>query len=183
MDLSPLATSNSNGALVPPRRFRAVSGTLRRVVKPDNVEYERKFAACQTKSAGLQYEAQVQRMLQDLWPHYEAEPAFEFYDDSGFRLARPDGLLQLHDRAVIFEIKRYHEPTAWWQLFRLYGPIVEAWSRKRVQLCEITRSYDPQIVWPGPIDVVEPLKLKSWVISNRALARACTNTGVYQWRK
>jgi hypothetical protein len=78
---------------------------------------------------------------------------------------------------VIFEIKIAHMPEAWWQLKRLYEPVLRAWPRVTgipIRCCEVVQAYDPHVPFPCEYDLVEDVL--EWVIGQRS------PMGVYKWR-
>jgi len=79
---------------------------------------------------------------------YGAECHVIYWTAKGPRNAFPDGILWLDDRTVVFEIKRQHMPEAWWQLRKHYQPVLEAYSMKPVQVCEIVEDFDLQMPFP-----------------------------------
>lgn len=108
-----------------------------------------------SQRAGNRFEAQVQSALEkDFGPHYHNNPWFAFKDASGGRRCRPDGLILCAPKlelplALILEIKIRHMPDAWWQLRRLYGPVVQvAYPRQTVRLVEIVKEYDCAMPFP-----------------------------------
>jgi hypothetical protein len=87
----------------------------------------------------------------------------------------PDGLyFNIGGFATIFEIKSQHMPEAWWQLRKLYEPVVRQLPFVNGTSCvEVTRSYDPSMGFPEPVLVVHdfdslmaapaaPLKVLIW---------------------
>lgn len=175
--LSDVAPAGSGVAVPPPPFFRPPLGELRNV----NVswqDYERATGNSAAKVAGLRFEARVQRALGKRFQGYMPAPRVEFRDDSGYRVVRPDGLLPLRNRAVLFEIKHTHMPEAWWQLERLYRPLVEHWVAPiPVQVIEIVRTFDPQMPFPCPVELITKT-LELWVSDPLAL----TKFGVFVWR-
>lgn len=180
--LSPLsdrdrAGSAGSGAVLvpPPPSFRPPRGAIRDVtVTP--VNYVRATGNTAAKMAGLRFEAKCQARLAAQWPEYLPSPRIDFWDDTGHRFVWPDGLLALHDRLVLFEIKRQHMPEAWWQLERLYRPLLAAGSRLPTQVIEIVHTYDPQMPFPCPVTLVQDLLC--WTRDESALVKF----GVVVWR-
>lgn len=167
--LSPLSNDHDRvGPLVvrvpPPPRFRALQGTPRNVtVHPGKLADVPTGTAAQR--AGLRYEAKVQQQLFiRLGYNYEISPFIHFTDDSGARTCIPDGIYRssgtrARDRYfIIFEIKSQHMPEAWWQLERLYRPLLEHHSQFKVFCCEICRSYDPAMPFPAKTKLVTDLE-------------------------
>jgi len=100
---------------------------------------------------------------------------FSFRDSDVPRLVVPDGILLRSRDVVIFEIKSQHMPEAWWQLRRLYAPVLEAWWNKPVVCCEVVKSFDPSIGFPEPVKFCR--SLDEVLSSNHGDAFR-----VFQWR-
>jgi hypothetical protein len=158
----------------PPPRFRAPVGEVRNVrLKVTGVSTQR--GNTPAKHAGILYERKAQDHLQELWPHYQRSPTLHFVDDGGARTCIPDGLLLWEDRAIIFEIKSQHMPEAWWQLRRLYQPVVEAlYPAAYVQLIEVVRSFDVAMPFPTSITLIHDIA--------GFVKLPITCFGVYIWR-
>lgn len=68
------------------------------------------------------------------------------------RHCQPDLLLETPEEIFLCEIKLSHTLDAFWQLHRLYRPVVEVLhAPKPVRLVEITRSFDPAVRFPAPM--------------------------------
>ena len=164
----------------PPPRFRAPVGEIRDVsLRGDNPFYSsRGHTAAQR--AGMRYERHIQIELKQILLHYLPSPMLHFHDDSGFRTCIPDGLHVTHQndatRFTIFEIKSQHMPEAWWQLRRLYEPVVRALQPKaEVALVEICRTLDAHTPFPEEPELIEDLKT---FVSTASDGRF----GVFRWR-
>lgn len=111
---------------------------------------------------GVIYERKVQAHLLERFAHlYHPSPWFTFWDSGGTpgresrRWCQPDGLLldPWLGTIIICEIKYQHTSDAWWQLRRLYLPVVRAafpatlWS---ISCLEIVKWYDPATLFPEP---------------------------------
>lgn len=121
---------------------------------------------------GLRYEQKVHDVLQAIYGiNYAPAKSILFRDGSGLRRAIPDGVLDLPDRLVIIEVKYSHCEVAWWQLNRLYLPLIRRLTLKPIWVCEVVHTYDPDVTWPGPHVVTT--SLHSWPMGN---------TGVMQWK-
>lgn len=146
-ELTPNGTADPGSAL-PPRGFVPLEGA------PTHVTWtERRnlsvVALGETKRRGLRYEAAVTEMLTREFPiDFHSQPAFAFRSGLRTRVCIPDGLLLRSHDAILFEIKIQHMPEAWWQLRKLYQPVVERWWEKPIQVCEIVKSFDPSMGFP-----------------------------------
>ena len=156
--LSDLGTAGLEVKVPPPPRFRAPATNVRNV-RFEPQEYARAKGDTAAKEAGLRYEEKVQHKLLDLFPGgYYASPKVSWFDDAGFRLCYPDGIITATDRVVIFEIKLQHSPEAWWQLRKLYTPVMQAKIvGLPIQVIEVVRSYDPAMPFPELVSLVADL--------------------------
>ena len=113
------------------------------------------------KLAGLAYQKRVTAWaFESKWPgSISCSPWFCFIDDSSSRhYCQPDLLFDDGERVLGCEIKIRWTADAWWQLMRLYLPVLAKVfpSRALVPLC-ITRSFDPGILISEPVDLREDL--------------------------
>ena len=78
--------------------------------------------------------------------------AFATVREASFRHCQPDFLLETPDAILLCEIKLSHTLDAFWQLEHLYGPVVsQLFPEKLLRKIEITRSFDPAILFPKPM--------------------------------
>lgn len=156
--------------VTPPRGFKFIRGTPSSVRFGGDVPHNRGRTYAQ--KLGLRYEQKVHDVLSAIYQsRYRASQSILFEDRTGLRRAIPDGLLELPDRLVIVEIKYSHCELAWWQLNRLYAPLVLRLIPRPIYVCEIVHSFDPDVKWPGPQVLVDSLhKLPM------------NGTGVLQWK-
>lgn len=170
--ISPLSapvagTGNVVPIPVPPRpQFRAPAGVPRNV----SISFHNRLippAKGNTfaRKAGLRFEAKVQKSFVGRWfEHYWPSPRLVFSDDSGQRVCYPDGILWgPHGRLIVFEIKLNHCPEAWWQLQRLYLPVLREWNGYKEELfaIEVCQHYDPETPFPEKVEMVEDLR--DWI--------------------
>ena len=110
---------------------------------------------------GLSYERRVQDCLEAIYgDKFFCSVPILYEDRTGLHRCIPDGILRLSDVAVvILEIKLTHTERAWWQLERLYTPVIRAMvgPAPRILRVEICRSYDPAVVFPSPARLVTSL--------------------------
>lgn len=158
----------------PPPRFRPLLGPTQNVqlrVAP----YIPSVGETAAQKSGLRYEALIQEKIRKEFPGYLAAPYIHFEDAYKARTAQPDGILAFDRHVFIVEIKYQHVPEAWWQLQRLYYPLVcRLWPAREVSLLEICRSFDPHVAFP--VEVVRVDDLKNWVSEPRK------EFGVLTWR-
>lgn len=84
-------------------------------------------------------------------------PWIEFVDSGKTRWCQPDALLvdPWDGRVIVVEVKYQHTERAWWQLRRLYGPLVKwLFPGHTVCLVELCRWYDPQTYFPESIHLL-----------------------------
>lgn len=147
-------------ALPPPRFHEAVSveRALRRPFRPGPSARRRPTPA---QLAGLRYEKKVKEWLAlELRPWFEEGVWFEYHDYSGMHYCQLDGLSldPVSQTAILFEVKLRWCADAWWQLCRLYAPVLRvAFPTTSFIPVVITRTYDPAIVVPSPPVIVSSL--------------------------
>lgn len=150
-------------AVPAPPKFRAPLGRIRDV-NMEETPHEHYAAAKGTSSAqkaGLSYESRVQRQLMQIFgPNYKPSPSIYFSDDRGRRCCIPDGIILGPSLSVVVEIKSQHMPEAWWQLRKLYEPVLRT-VYPHVALLEICKSYDAQMPFPEAVRLLgsSPLDL------------------------
>lgn len=144
--LSPLS-GETKPTLVPAHSgFRGIEG---QVMFPEvGKEWVGLGAQSAAQKAGLRYEEKAQAFLRSKFPDVRLSTMLHFCDDSGPRRCVPDAFLSLPDRTIAFEIKSQHMPESWWQLRKLYAPVLEALYSKPVLCVEMTKSYDPAVPFP-----------------------------------
>lgn len=176
--LTRLDSAGSAGAelsTVPPPRFRPLRGPTRDV-RLNRVEYSTAQGVTFAQKNGLRYERKVQEFLSKKFPDYIPGPYIHFTDDSMCRTVQPDGILVFDDVVFIFEIKFQHVPEAWWQLEKLYKPLLKLiYPTREVSCVEICRSFDPAMPFPTSVEGV--IDLLEWTSKPRS------DFGVYLWRK
>lgn len=113
---------------------------------------------------GIKYEAKAQAMLGEYYgPDYMPSQWVRYRGPDGrIRWCQPDGVLVDHEAntLTIVEIKLNHTEVAWWQLFRLYRPVLErlfdghGYGFRCVEVC---RWFDPAVRCPEPPRLREKL--------------------------
>jgi len=114
------------------------------------------------KAKGLRYEGQVQKRLDALenWESFSGV-WFEFTDKNGYRLAQLDwlGFNYELDIACIVEIKLSRVERGWWQLNKLYYPLVQhmfgSWPIALVEVVSNIRGVDV----PGKVAGISHLNI------------------------
>lgn len=147
--------------------------------------------------AGKRYEQRVMAWLQTVFParpclkmhmqsggaihatevlqsQLEIGPWFMYVDDRGPHVCQPDAIIRWGTSVVVVEVKRSHTADAWWQLRRLYEPVVSMALRTLTHPLEICRTYDPAVYIPDPVELLDDV--------HDAQLSARTTFGVLQWR-
>ena len=144
--------------LRPPRSFKEVKGIPSNVRFGGTARIARGHTAAQRN--GLAYEVRVLDVLAAIYGiDFRPAPSILFTDRTGNRMAIPDGILKINNTLVVVEIKLSHTERAWWQLTRLYSPLLARLVNPgtRIATVEICRSYDPSVQFPGPSTLVRSL--------------------------
>lgn len=110
------------------------------------------------KGQGVRFERKVHDVLLSRYPTYVSAMPIGFYSDGRKQVAIPDGLLYTPAGTVIVEIKLRHCMEAWFQLRRLYGPLVEKALPGKVKLLEICQHYEPEVKFPEQFQVVTSIE-------------------------
>lgn len=113
-----------------------------------------------SKKLGVKFERKVQNELVSLFgPIFQLGPFLEFSSAEGKepRLCQPDGLVLFASGwTLIIEIKLAHTLSAWFQLRKLYQPVVTKLNPTRpIRVVEICQLADPQVLLPEPIHWLE----------------------------
>lgn len=119
----------------------------------------RRLAYTGARRQGVLYERKVHEHLSDLYgDDYMPGPWFKFASvgERTMRICQPDGLIIQPEkgRITLVEVKYQHTPLAWWQLKRLYLPVLRKVCPERlwkVDFCEVVKYYDPSIPFPEQV--------------------------------
>lgn len=107
--------------------------------------------------AGVQYEKKVHAYLEQLYgERYVQSPWLKFFSDGKWRWCQPDALVidLPRGRILIIEVKYQHTSDAWWQVRRLYEPVLRIifpdvlWT---YEFCEVVKWYDPAVDFPEKV--------------------------------
>lgn len=128
------------------------------------IRYERKALAFLQKEFGRDF-------IPSRWFRYETS-------ESSQRYCQVDGMLQINNLLVVVEIKVTFTSDAWWQLRKLYEPVVRmAMKPSRMALMVVCKSFDPAVPFPEAtvaLPQVRGIFAPEW---------DCTKIGVFQWRR
>lgn len=162
----------------PPPRFKPIVGSVQ-VAHYTALPLKPPVGDTAARKAGLRYEEKVQTYLSSTFPgSYKPSPQISFKDMGGWRTCVPDGILvgQGIEPIFVFEVKSQHMPEAWWQLRRLYEPVLRVMYRTRPIVCvEVVRSFDPSMPFPERFTRVE--KLLNFIADASG-----GEFGVHRWR-
>ena len=110
-----------------------------------------------SQRAGLKFEEKMRGSLSALFPDFRPGLWF-FYSESSHHKGRRcqiDGLVEFKTRILLFEIKSQHTVNAWFQLRRLYQPIVEHVFDKKCTVVEVVERGDAMMAYPERVRVVK----------------------------
>lgn len=144
-------------ALRPPADFRSADQVeWARFCNPPPIE-RRRYTG--NRRLGVAYEAKAQAHFSERYGcRYLANPWMLYSTGGRQRWCQPDGLL-FNPKAgaiTIFEMKYQHTALAWWQVMRLYLPVLKAafppelW---RYHFCEIVKWFDVATPFPVPVSL------------------------------
>lgn len=105
------------------------------------------------RAKGISYEQNAHRYLAKRFgKRYLPSPWFSFSCAGERRWCQPDGLLidLQGGKITVIEIKYQHTPDAWWQLTKLYLPVLSAafGSQWRFSRCEVVKWFDKSVEFP-----------------------------------
>lgn len=130
------------------------------------------------KIQGLKYEKRVHEHFQGIYgDFYLPSPWFMFRErkSTQVRYCQPDALLFDYDlgRITIVEVKYQHVEMSWWQLHKLYAPIVkQVFGDKWIpHFVSVVKWYDPAIPYPEEVRLCKTLD-----------EAPALGTGVHIWR-
>lgn len=169
-------------SLVPPLNFKPIKGNIVKAwesVRPPSFNAEGKQSAA--KKAGLMYERKAKVALERVFRGKDTRDGqwLGFTDSSGARACQPDFLVVFPTFVVIVEIKVNHCELAWWQLRRLYSPVVERVFGWPTVLVEVVKHYDPMAFWPEEDKVDVKFELEG--LRADVMLRDCSRVLVVQW--
>jgi hypothetical protein len=110
---------------------------------------------------GVKYETAAQAHIGSIaGGAYLASPWLKFSGNQGDKWCQPDGLLFDLERGIItiVEIKLQHTTDAWWQLRKLYQPVLESMFPPQLwefRVLEVVKWFDPLVRWPEDIVRIE----------------------------
>lgn len=163
---SPVAEQGKVCALPPlPVYLKLPFGDVRNVTPCTNPHGASRSRRSGAQKAGLAYQRRVGDYLRLVRnpDSISSSPWFHYLDSSSRRsYCQPDFLVADVLQVLVVEVKLRWTTDAWWQLRKLYLPVVaKAFpDRHPVPLC-ITRSYDPSAQIPEEVNLVDGIDLCS----------------------
>ena len=106
------------------------------------------------QKAGLAYEKKLDAFLRNSYPPASmvSHPWLWYIDGSGVRrYCQPDFLLYHPSYIVVAEAKLRWTSDAWWQLRRMYLPVLRLVYAQELRPLVICRSYDPAVQISEPV--------------------------------
>jgi hypothetical protein len=110
---------------------------------------------------GLKYERRVHEHFLAEYPGlYTPGPWMYYKGTHGVKWCQSDGLIFDFERGaiILIEIKYQHTTDAWWQMRRLYEPVLRElfppalWT---IHALEVVKWYDPQVPWPESLRLLQ----------------------------
>jgi hypothetical protein len=177
--LAAVAGPHAGVVCAPPSWFRAAEGV--RSAWPDcGGPFGRppRISGTAAQRAGQRYEkkalAFLERECAALPEHagrLHAKQWFRFQSDRGpVRWCQPDAFWQSSDglELIIVEIKTTFSSDAWWQIKRLYEPVLRlALKPRAIGTIVICKSFDPHAPFPAPITMMTGPIVESLVFPGR----------------
>ena len=169
------------GLFCPPARLKLPRGTPCLARRSKGIGGDSQVSApTAAQQAGLRYEAQAREHLEALVPSWDFGIWWTYVDQrtGRDRLCQVDAFrVDFFQKLVnVVEIKKRHTSDSWWQLRKLYEPVLRSvypapYQFNVVEMCE---SFDPDIRLSEPIFFVDDLV--KWT------AAPAPGFGVYRWR-
>jgi len=164
----------------PPARFTPAIDIRWADFSPSTPHFKAKRKPTGRRLQGIKYEAEVQQYLMRMFPHsYLPSPWLRFGSADGMKFCQADGLLVNLEAGIltIVEVKYQHTTDAWWQLRRLYQPVLAEMFPStlwQIRVLEIVKWYDPHVEWPEPITKIADLHTAHLVEAG--------TTGIHIWK-
>ncbi len=170
----------------PPLRFRPIFGDIRSAWPCESGPFAnvKKIYGTAAQKNGKRYEKKVLEKLTDLFgSSFFPGHWLRFHDASGLRYCQVDGLLHSERLTAIFEVKYSFTSDGWWQLRRLYEPVIRrAYKPSRLALVLICRNFDGGVPFPEPFRIVPPVFDESGAFGAPDWAGDCEQISVIPWR-
>jgi len=151
------STGSSVVSVPPPQNFRPADGVRDAYFADTSIAGQ---GTSYSQRAGARYERQfLDHFEKKFGPTFRRSPLIHFCDASGYRTCVPDAVYRENALSVVvFEIKYQHMPEAWWQLRKLYEPVVQrVFPKCHVSVIEVCRSFDPTTPFPETVRLIPDL--------------------------
>jgi len=161
--------------LAPPQGFRAAEGVVAAWASGEGPfgATPRRLRGTAAQRAGVRYERlALAHLATVLGAGFVPSQWFRFWNGHQMRFCQTDGLLHIPstETLVIFECKTSFTSDAWWQLRKLYEPVVRAvYEPRHVHHVVVCKHFDPVVQFPEPFDRL--MMPDGWT----------DKMGVYQW--
>lgn len=144
------------------------AGTIRRAKElPEKPSFIATNKVTGARARGLSYEAKALRMLEARYAElptpvvFKPGPWFEYEDQEGRHWCQPDAVIIKASEGFgcIYECKYQHSSEAWFQIWRLYEPVLRfLYPTISWQGMEICKWFEPSTPWPEqPVFTPDPL--------------------------
>ena len=123
--------------------------------------YMSKFPRPRTgaKAAGLRFEKQVVKSLEQKYSGFISGIPFQYKTEYADKvICIPDGFLLYGKEIIVIEIKLRHTIDAWFQLRKLYSPVLQKVFSRPVRMMEICKVYEPGVVFPERILILKDVR-------------------------
>lgn len=126
-----------------------------------------KFAATSAKAKGLRFELKAKQLIQKSLPDAQFGIWWSYLETTKSRDCQTDAVLLYPEWSekpkvvTVFEIKDQHSIDAWYQLRKLYQPVLSDYYRVPINVVEVCRVFDPAVVFPEPVVRID--NLGDWV--------------------
>lgn len=146
----------------PPANLRPAGHVTKAFVSDTAPSFVRPQRRHGRRALGIRYEKAVQDYLEVRYGQsYIRSPWLHFANDKDvWHWCQPDGVLLQHERRrfTIIEVKYQHTSDAWWQVEKLYRPVLEflfpGWECAR---CEVVKWFDGTIAFPEQTKLCEEI--------------------------
>lgn len=157
--------SKTDVTIPPAAGFHPAGQVLHAAFCPPPALRKRRYTG--SRLAGIRYEAKVHEYLTQVYGlRYVQSPWLRFFSaGEGHRWCQPDGLIidTQAGRITIVEVKYQFTSDAWWQIKRLYEPVLrvifpaELWH---FDYCQVVKWYDPNVKFQEPIVLAHEVDMR-----------------------
>ncbi len=173
--------SRTQGLCAPPPWFKAAEGVRAAwpVGGPFGAHPTPSRGGTAAMKLGRRYESKaLKHIAGEVGECFKPSVWFRFSGEGGVRFCQLDGLVHEPWGTIIFEIKLRFTSDAWWQLRKLYEPVIRqayALPEGFVRHIIVCKSFDPVSPFPETFQLLPRL-------SRASLPAEKSPVCVYQWR-